>query len=110
MMRAASRNWSGLGTIGETDAGSHSSTSSCSTPASGGIPIRTGRGRPLRIWRKASVTAIGISRGRDTSRRHLVTLRTVSAWSSTSCTAPMPLPIWARDTWPTMTSTGEERA
>ena len=110
MMRAASLSWSGLGTIGETGAGFHSSTSSRSTPASGGISISTGRGRPLRICLKASVTAAGTSRGLDAARCHLVTVRTVPAWSSTSCTAPMFLPIAARDTCPAMTSTGEERA
>lgn len=63
-----------------------------------------------RIRRKTSLTAAGISRGLMTPPRHLVTERTVSAWSSTSCTAPAFSPIAARGTCPAMTSTGEERA
>ena len=47
--------------------------SSRSTPASGGISISVGRGRPVRIWRKASETAAGISRGVSACCRHLVT-------------------------------------
>ena len=46
MTWAASRRSSGVGTIREMRAGSRSATSSRSTPASGGISIRTGRGRP----------------------------------------------------------------
>lgn len=60
--------------------------------------MSTGRGRPLRICRKASVTAAGISRGRAAALCYLVTERTVPAWSSTSCTAPMFLPIAPRGT------------
>ena len=98
MTRHASRSWSGLGTIGETGTGSQSSISSRSTPTSGGASISTGRGRPLRICLKASVTAAGISRGLITARCHFVTERTVSAWSSTSCAAPTFLPMAPRGT------------
>ena len=45
-----------------------------------------------------------------TCRRHLVTGRTMSAWSRTSCTAPTFLPIWPREIWPAIMRTGEERA
>ena len=40
----------------------HIDESSRSTPASGGMSIRTGRGRPVRICLNASDTARGISR------------------------------------------------
>ena len=54
-----------LGTILEMRAGFRSATSSRSTPASGGISIRTGRGRPVRICLNASNTASGASLGLD---------------------------------------------
>ena len=93
MTPAASRRSSGLGTIREIRAGDRSVTSSCSTPASGGTSIRTGRGRPVRICLNASNTAFGISLGLSACRCHLVTERTVFPWSRTSWTAPRLLPI-----------------
>ena len=84
MTPAASRSCSGLGTMRETGAGARSTTSSRSTPASGGISISVGRGRPVRIWRKASETAAGISRGVSACCRHLVTGCTMDDWSRTS--------------------------
>ena len=78
MTPAASFRSSGLGTMREIRAGSRSFTSSYSTPASGGISIRTGRGRPVRICLNASNTASGTSRGLLACRCHLVTGRTAS--------------------------------
>ena len=86
----------------EMRAGFRSTTSSCYTPASGGISTKTGRGRPVRICLNASNTASGISRGLIASRCHFVTPRTAPGWSSISCTAPRPLPIAPRGIWPAM--------
>lgn len=110
MRRETSRSCSGLGTMREIGAGFRSSTSSRSTPASGGISRSTGRGRPVRICLNTSVTASGTSRGLSTSRRYLVTGRTTSGWSRISCTAPRSLPMRSRGIWPAITSTAEERA
>ena len=47
----------------EMRAGERKTTSSRSTPVSGGTSMRTGRGRPVRICLKASKMASGTSRG-----------------------------------------------
>ena len=73
MTWTASRRSSSLGMILEIRAGLLSWTSSRSTPASGGISIRTGRGRPVRICLNASNTARGTSRGLAACPCHLVT-------------------------------------
>ena len=109
MTLAASRRSSGLGTIREMRAGLRNTPPSCSTPASGGISTKIGRGRPVRICLNASNTASGISRGLIASRCHFVTPRTAPGWSSISCTAPRPLPIAPRGIWPAMRSTGVDR-
>ena len=109
-IRAASVMRCESGASGRGASGSVSSISPISASVSGGISISTGRGRPFFTCWKASWTVSGTSAGSMARRAHLVTVRMISSWSSTSCSIPRLTPIRSRSICPVTIITGDDAA
>src|SRR4051794_31820723 len=79
--------------------GAGSATSVSSAMTSSGISSATGRGRPSRSWRNASLTSCPVWVGWLIRAAHLVKVRNTPSWSGISCSRPKPRPIKSEGIW-----------